>query len=212
MPKLRKIDSLTIGEHYYLEATDACYYFGEYTAGEGPRYSETNQLIWNFKKKPERKAFPDYQYKLLAIQQAGQWLAGAFKPAALPTVTFVGAPPSRCIGDPGYDDRIEQALQVVAAAGGDVRQLISQAHSRLPAHESQNRPKPEDLARNYRINPALGNPVPTTIVVVDDMLTTGCTFKAMSQLLRKSYPNAKIAGIFLARRALPSTDEFDTED
>lgn len=213
MPKLRKIDALTLSEHYYLDANDACYYFGEYTAGEGPRYSETNQLIWNFKKKPERKIYPDYQYKIEAIRKAGEWLKNAFKPEHLPGVTFVGAPPSRRIGDPGYDDRIEQALQVVANAGGDVRPLIMQTVSRPAAHESQNnRPRPTDLARNYSLNLAVAEPTPRTIVIVDDMLTTGCTFKAMSQVLAANYPDAQIAGIFLARRALPSIDPFDDEE
>lgn len=209
-PKLRKIDDLTRGEHYYLETTDICYYFGEYTAGEGPRYSDTNQLIWNFKKKPERQNLPDYKWKLDAIRQAGDLIKNAFKPQSLPSLTFVPAPPSRRPGDPGFDDRVEQALRTVAAAGGDVRTLIYQLSSRLPAHESSSRPKPQDLANNYRINPDTAEPKPNTIIIVDDMLTTGCTFKAMSQVLTTAFPGVTIAGVFLARRALPSAaDDFD---
>lgn len=46
--RLTKIDELTIGQHYHLDASDTCF-FGEYTARKGFGFSETNQLIHNLK-------------------------------------------------------------------------------------------------------------------------------------------------------------------
>jgi orotate phosphoribosyltransferase-like protein len=46
-----------------------------------------------------------------------------------------------------------------------------------------------------------------TIVVVDDMLTTGCHFKAMQAVLRNHFPTQAIVGVFVARRG-PESD-FD---
>lgn len=48
--RLTKIDELTRGQHYHLSEDDTCYFFGEYTARKGYAFSNTNNLIHNFKK------------------------------------------------------------------------------------------------------------------------------------------------------------------
>jgi predicted amidophosphoribosyltransferase len=42
-------------------------------------------------------------------------------------------------------------------------------------------------------------PAPRKIILFDDVLTTGASFKAAQTLLRENFPNAPIAGIFIAR-------------
>ncbi|MEG5551163.1 hypothetical protein UXO11_16360 [Enterobacter wuhouensis] len=66
--RLTQIDELIRVQHYYLEADDLCYFFGEYTARQRAAYSETNQLIMNLKKGNERRGLQDYHYKAAAIQ------------------------------------------------------------------------------------------------------------------------------------------------
>ena len=73
----------------------------------------------------------------------------------------------------------------------------------------QSRPNPEEKAKNYKINEVVANPSPSLIVVVDDVLTTGCHFKAMKIILSRRFPGVKIIGLFVARRVLDVADPND---
>jgi hypothetical protein len=48
-------------------------------------------------------------------------------------------------------------------------------------------------------------PAPEKLVVFDDLLTTGCHFKAIAQILGERFPNKHVVGPFIARRA-PDSD------
>jgi hypothetical protein len=52
------------------------------------------------------------------------------------------------------------------------------------------------------------------IGIVDDVLTVGNHFRAMSNRLAERFPDASIVGIFVARRAIPheNFDDFDDAD
>jgi hypothetical protein len=88
----------------------------------------------------------------------------------------------------------------------DIRQLVLQKDSALAAHESQNRPRPHEIAENYIIDERVTSPNPITIGVFDDLLTTRSHFKAMKSVLLERFPGARITGVFLARR-VPETDD-----
>jgi predicted amidophosphoribosyltransferase len=49
------------------------------------------------------------------------------------------------------------------------------------------------------LDSSLKMPAPRKIILFDDVLTTGASFKAAQTLLRENFPNAPIAGIFIAR-------------
>ncbi len=54
---------------------------------------------------------------------------------------------------------------------------------------------------------------PRSIILFDDVLTTGKHFKACERRLREIDPTISIAGIFVARRALPRhIDDFENLD
>jgi predicted amidophosphoribosyltransferase len=72
-------------------------------------------------------------------------------------------------------------------------------------HESDDRPRPADLLAIYTIDETKIEPEPNKLVIFDDLLTTGCHFKAVAQLLRDRFPNTPIIGLFIARRA-PESD------
>lgn len=55
---LTKVDALLRDEHVRLAADDECYFLREYTAGGGFQAGETNQLILNLKKSPDRRGKP----------------------------------------------------------------------------------------------------------------------------------------------------------
>jgi hypothetical protein len=205
--RVLKVDALALPDHHYLDEHDICYYAGEYTAGAGHAYSETNQLILNFKKTLDKRGTAQWPYKERAIQQAAQILRAAIKADA--PITFVPVPPSKSKDEPLYDDRLVRMLQVVCAGRRqDVRELVLQEHSLEPAHLAAARPTPEELIANYRLDEELVAPTPQTLWIVDDVLTTGCHFKAVKQVLAERFPDVPIVGLFLARR-VPKSVELD---
>ena len=207
--RVLKIDALTLPDHHYLDAQDICYYAGEYTAGEGHAHSETNQLIHNFKKSVDKRGTPQWQYKERAILQAAAIFRAAIKADA--AITFVPIPPSKAKSDPLYDDRMLQLLQAVCKGRHtDIRELVVQRQSLVAAHLSDTRQTLDELVANYRLDESVAVPAPGIIFVVDDVLTTGCHFKAMKHVLERRFPEARIVGLFIARRAPKSVDlDFD---
>jgi predicted amidophosphoribosyltransferase len=108
-------------------------------------------------------------------------------------------PPSKAIEHPEYDDRMLRLLRRVAVGLLDVRELLYQERSMDAAHASLARPRPEEIAANYRVREDLLEPAPEAIGLFDDVLTTGAHFKAAQQVLRRHFPATPILGIFLAR-------------
>ena len=198
------IDELTRRDHCYLQETDVCAFIGEYTARAGYEHSQTNQLIFNLKKSPERRGRAEWSYKEKAIRQAGRTFEAVLTEQALDDYTFVPIPPSRARGETGYDNRMSQVIQAIRPSRSvDMRELIVQTESTEAAHDSRVRLSPHEIAGLYRIDEALTTPKPLVVVVVDDVLTTGAHFKATQSLLRSRFPGVSVFGLFVARRALP---------
>jgi hypothetical protein len=211
--KLTVIDDLLRRDHYYLTADDEVAFFGEYTARKGYAHSDTNQLIINLKKKPNKRGLPEWKYKEQAIQRASDIIRGGFDLNKLLAdgVVIVPMPPSKARGHPLHDDRmLRVALGVHPAL--QVRELLRCKLSMDASHESDVRPKPPELAANMEIDEGKADPPPTTILLLDDVLTTGAHFVAAKQVLRGRFPAADVLGVFVARR-LPETDLFmDIDD
>ena len=202
---LTRIDDLTFPDHYRLDATDECYFVGEYTARAGYSHSATNDLIHNLKKGMERNDRPEWRYKIWAITTAASQLRTSLNPDYLRVATFVPVPPSRAKGDPLHDDRMVQVLQQLGA-GVDARESVVQGESYDPSHGAVNsRPGPDELYQNYRMDEAGVLPAPKSIAVVDDVLTTGAHFKAMQRILNEAFPAVPLIGVFLARRVPGAT-------
>jgi len=197
-------------QHYYIEETDVCYYFGEYTAAAGFAHSETNNLILNFKKKPDRRDRPEWRYKVDAIQRVTNLLNGAFAPHS--EFIFVPIPPSKSKNDPLYDDRLIQVLQKLNLGwmGNGYRELITQVNSTEASHSSGTRDI-NKLMENYSADSTKIHPIPKGIIIFDDVLTTGCHYKAMQKTLKNLYPEVTIIGLFLARRKIDD-EEIVFED
>jgi predicted amidophosphoribosyltransferase len=169
-------------------------------------------LILNFKKSPDKRGTSQWQYKDQAIRQAARIFRAAIKASA--EVTFVPIPPSKIKGDPLYDDRMVRLLQAACEnRHTDIRELLIQQQSTEPAHRSTQRLSPDELASLYSIDESLTAPAPATIVIVDDVLTTGSHFKAAKNLLASRFPDARIIGLFIARRVPKSVaSEFEDLD
>lgn len=208
--RLSKIDDLTRRDHTFLEASDECFYLGEYNARKGYQFSGTNQLIFNLKKPLDRRGQAGWAYKQSAITTAGRQLREAFdalNPEWLSIATLVPMPPSKVKSDPLYDDRLIRMLRVLGSGLQlDVREIILQRESTEAAHSTGVRPRVDDLCGNYVIEESLVDPAPRVIGVIDDVLTTGSHFKAAQRLLRARFPAVKIYGIFVARRVPDSAE------
>jgi len=111
--------------------------------------------------------------------------------------TFVPVPPSKAKDHPEYDDRMTRVLKKL---GVDVRELVYQKESMAPTHTSDERHSIQELVENYEIDEKLAKPIPTHIVIADDMVTAGAHFRAMRKVLGNRFPGVPISGVFLARR------------
>lgn len=201
--RLTRIDELTRPDHSFLNENDECLYFGDYSARKGFGHSATNRLIINFKKPVDRRGNPEWRYKTDAIHKAAQAFSENLGDA-LSQLTLVPVPPSKIKSDPEYDDRVMDMLRAIRAPttiSKDIRELVVQTRSMPASHNATDRLPPTVWANVYAIDEILATPIPNWIGIIDDLLVTGCRFRAMSSLLRARFPEARITGLFIARRA-----------
>ena len=211
--RLTQIDDLTRADHWHLSEDDLCYFLGEYTARAGFAYSETNNLILNFKKGMERRGRPEWPYKERAIRRAGRAFRRALEPEDLDLLTFVPMPPSKAKDDPLYDARITQMLTAIRRELQlDIRELVVQTESTEAAHKMEDRPGPDEIEAVYRIEEELTHPEPRVLAVVDDLLTTGAHFRAAKAILSARFPETPVIGLFVARRVPDSVSIEDFDD
>ncbi|MFJ5401301.1 hypothetical protein [Pectobacterium sp. CHL-2024] len=202
--RLTKIDELTRPDHYHLDESDNCYFFGEYTARKSFSHSETNQLILNLKKGNDKRGSYEYRYKGIAIQKVADLITSTIN--NLNDFTFVPVPPSKCNTDLAYDDRITAILKLCQQVNRsfEFREIITQRQSMEASHNSIARPTPAEIAANYQFNQVLTAGVRNNIVIFDDVLTAGSHYKAMKDTIRHYLPNVGVIGLFVARTARDS--------
>lgn len=206
--RLTKIDELTRGDHTFLEAGDECLFFGDYSARKGFAHSATNGVIANFKRPVKYRGTPSWKYKVREINAVAQAFSANIG-SAFGSLTLVPVPPSKLKTDPEYDDRMMDMLRALRAPAGitpDVRELVLQTKPMPAAHDSANRPPPAEWEKVYAIDEGLAQKTPTWIGIIDDLLVTGCRFRAMSNILRRRFPEARITGLFIARRVPEAID------
>lgn len=213
--RLTKIDELTRSDHFYLEANDECLFFGDYSARKGFAHSATNSLIANFKRPVQYKNTPSWQYKLRDIQAAARAFSQNLS-SVFSEITCVPIPPSKLKTDPEYDDRMVAMLKAMRGPKGvtpDIRELVIQSKPMPAAHGSESRLPPYEWEAAYSIDESVAQPTPAWIGIIDDVLVTGCRFRAVSNVLRARFPQARITGLFIARRVPEAIDlsEFDID-
>jgi hypothetical protein len=208
--RLQQIDDTNRHDHYYLTPEDECYFLYEYTAGAGWQHGATNQLIHNLKKK---KGDGGFRYKPSAITQCSRDFSATIAEPWLSGSVLTPIPPSKINTDPGYDDRISQICRGIRKPGPpDARELIEQISSTEAFHEGQ-RLKPHELRANYRFNEAQFVTLPSSVGVVDDLLTTGSHYRTVKDMILERVPNCRVVGFFVARRAISGAfEEFLFDD
>jgi hypothetical protein len=204
--KLQQIDEALISQHSCLNNKDEYYFLGEYAGCKGFLHSEMNVLIQNFKKPMDRKNKDEWWYKENAITQIAKLITNAKNWNNIDQYTWVPIPSSKTKSDPMYDDRLIQVLNrinVISGSGSlDIRDIVVPSNSWESAHVNKNpRPSVEDHLSNWKINEnlLLPNPNPNTIIIFDDVITMGASFKAAQTLLNIKFPGIPIIGLFVAR-------------
>jgi len=210
-PQIRKIGDLERQDHWYLTEEHDCHFFGEYTARGGYSHSSTNQIIANIKKKPSLRGTAQWNYKVRDMQRVAAAVRGAINPQSFGIVTLVPIPPSKLRTDTDYDTRMAVIARLVSPEA-DVRELIDTITQRNSLHESERRLTPPELMATLGINEALCAPAPQNILLIDDVITTGCSFVACRTLLSVRFPGVPISGIFAARRAVDHAAAFGAFD
>jgi hypothetical protein len=198
----QRIDELTRGDHPHLLVDDVVLYFGDYSPGAGGRHSRANDLIYDFKMPMSKQGDRLWRFKAQKISQAARLVSGYLGPW-LNQLTLVPVPPSKSSSHPLHDNRVLSMLRQVQAPNGqsvDVRELIIQVGDRAAAHEgTAPRPTVAELQGIYQIDLSITGNLRSQIVIVDDVLTKGTSFRAMKTILAAQFPATPIVGLFLAR-------------
>jgi hypothetical protein len=207
--KLQKIDEAFLAEHSCLESTDCCYFIGEYAGKQGFGYKNPNQpienmndVLQNFKKPMDRKGLSEWYYKEQAILKIAYWLISTSVWEKLKNATWAPMPPSKTKSDSQYDDRLWRVLLKMKEheLSLDIRELLLAKSSREAAHNPDAiRPTVNDHLNNFTFDNSQKNPQPRAIILFDDIITSGATFKAAQRLIQKEFPNIFIIGLFVAR-------------
>jgi hypothetical protein len=203
--RFTQIDETNCEDHPHFEFGDKWLFLWEKTSGHDYNFSETNNLISNLKKSVNSSSGQLY-YKEQAIGLCARAMRQAINDKWLETGTLVPVPPSKAPTDPLYDNRMEQVCNLIWPGVADVRNLVVQSTSMQASHErdqGQRRITKDELIAAYSIDEAIAAPVPTSIAIVDDMLTAGTHYRAMHHVLSQRFPDARIVGMFVARRVFP---------
>lgn len=180
----------------YIDETDNCFYLMDYNSRMGYGHSKENQLIFNFKKP---KTDNGYQYKLEAIAKIADILiTGVFHNIDPSKIIIIPIPPSKTKADPLYDDRMLQVLEIVKKELSiQYVDLLSRPTNIVPLHQNQT---PRSLSSHtFNIaNDNLSEFDDKQIIIIDDVITTGSTYKAAKNLISQNLNN-KIIGLFMAR-------------
>lgn len=202
--KLRIIGDLERPDHWHLQDDDDCAFFGEYTPRAGFRHSATNQLILNMKKKPSvTRGTYQWPHKVNAIKDAARAIRSNISADALLSSLFIPIPSSKRSSHPDYDPRM---LEVAKSIGPPAREaeVLRTIVDRDALHENDNRRDPDELAATISVHPELVPEDVKNLILIDDMVTTGCSFRACKRLLSEAIPGRDIFGLFISRRILPN--------
>jgi hypothetical protein len=206
--RLTRIDETHRSEYPFLCREDRCLFFADFHASQGWNASPTNQLIANFKR--ARSQIDDNpigqrlrRYREQAIHEISAALRGQFTRGEVDArCTFVPIPTSKSPDDPECSDRLERTLQLAFEGyRADIRPLLRQTVSTVADHLSgDGRITYEKLLEITALDPRhLRTPLRRTLVLFDDVLTTGKHYKVAKACIRQAFPEQEIVGIFVAR-------------
>ena len=135
-------------------------------------------------------------------------LGGGF-PERVAKIAWLPIPCSKPANRVEFDDRLVRVLRRAFGQQLVLLDGIRQDAARTAAHNTtEDRPSPRQLVDGWSV---VGKQLPLavdTVVIFDDVITRGASFKAAQSIIRKEYPDVAIKGVFLAR-SVHATDDAD---
>ena len=182
---------------HYLDQDDECWYFMEHLEG-GYAASPSNQKISNLKKSITTQGTPQGAYKQKAIEEfADDLKAVNFDKHG--DIAIVPAPTSNPRGSQNCDDRLDKVAKLLTDKYPNLilEHLIDTKVSVTPANHGGSR-NIDTIKVNTVWNGFSSDEI-DTIIILDDVITTGAHFKAWKEVIKQNYPNVKyIYGFFWA--------------
>jgi predicted amidophosphoribosyltransferase len=180
-----------LADHAYLNSEDECYFVWEYSPGSLAH--PATRFIHELK----ALGAPNAARKTAAIHFAADAISASLPGSWRESATFVPMPSSKTKGHPDHDTRIARLLGWVRPGLADVRNLL-QVRADTPS--LQKGVVPLDRAANLIVTPEVNRPAPpSTIVLVDDVITSGAHFRAAVLALHEKCAPKKVIGLFLCR-------------
>jgi hypothetical protein len=188
----------------HLEPSDRCWFLRDLLVDRGSaarpwELSQSNQLVYDLEIKPlQRGNAPLWAKKMAAIETFAQELARNIQRSLL----FAAIPGSKIPGHPEHDDRLDLVLIRAQQINPNIQiaRPLRRTQSIDATHTRSGRRSPSDHIPSLAFT-SLQITVPeAAIFLIDDVLTSGSTFKACQQIIRTARPDLEIAGIFWARR------------
>lgn len=193
-----------IHQRYNLTEHDLIYYFFERTSS-GFDGSPNNGKILNFKKDISKRDRYEWKFKIQAIQEFASDLIREINPTS--QITIIPAPTSNPRGSENFDDRIDQVVNLVQSRNGlckteyalDTSDTIQSSHmggSRDIAYI-----KEHTIWNGFQVEPS------STVILIDDVLTTGAHFKAWKEIILERDPRVtNVIGVCWALHVWPELD------
>lgn len=176
----------------------SCYYARDYISKAGGfNRCITNSAILNFKKSPIADG---QQYRTQAINLFAQEAQLLIDCKDNKTFTVTAIPSSKSKDDPNYDNRFEDFFNVLRVLRPciKVQWPVRIKNSTDPTHLAKGIRDPKIIASNY-IYHGLTSDLPDSLLVFDDVLTTGAHFRAFKDFIRSSGYAGNVYGIFWAK-------------
>ncbi len=209
-PFWTRIDRLNSFNHRELGSKDICFFLHTretHRYNEIEQWSYAYQTIENFKispaalqSNPTRK-----QYKERAVQTIADDLERLFR-YVNPDSRFLLVPAvtSKSKEDQNYDDRLVRVCSMVATRFPNVDsfEMLSAYRTIASAHTGAGTRNVNNLLSNIVVNTSIAIRNYNSVLIFDDVISSGAHFKACEAAIKKSYgDDVLVEGIFWARTA-----------
>ena len=181
---------------------DTCVYAREYIS-EGYTAGSTNSLISNFKKSPTKQKAREWHYRQEAVKQFKDEIESLFLGIESSIkkklkITITAIPSSKAKDHPEYDYRFEDLFTELLKTRSDlnVEWPVGTKKTIQASHHGGER-EIKRFMNNYVWQGF--KKTPEVLWVVDDVLTSGSQFRAISNFLINNNYNGEIIGVFWAR-------------
>lgn len=197
----RIIDPKMDGRASWIAPDDKCIYYMDRVHGDWSA-SEANGKISNLKIGPNPAKRGRAYYRDKAIRQFSGDLSTLIANLNLGEETLlVPIPPSKCESDPAYDDRIVQVCNIVSMVMKvPTAQIIYQTESHEAFHEGNYERDPRTIKSWLQVRTDLMPDSITTVMLVDDVFTSGAHFAACKSAIRDHFSDVEIIGAFWAKQ------------